>query len=156
MSADQATSGGRPITPAQGWRVDWLDPGRRTARLSDGRRALLVVVEGASTDWVVTIRGRRIPVEVRSWRERMLADAEGAAESAAGALEVHATLPGLVVAVNVSAGQDVAEGDSLLTIEAMKMQNEVRAPRPGRVADVAVEPGRVVASGALLLRLDPS
>ena len=48
----------------------------------------------------------------------------------------------------------MAEGEPLLTIEAMKMQNEVRAPRPGRVMEVAVAAGQPVATGALLLRLE--
>jgi biotin carboxyl carrier protein len=66
---------------------------------------------------------------------------------------VKATLPGLVVAVAVQAGVDVAEGDPLLTIEAMKMQNEVRAPRAGQIVEVSVAAGQTVATGAPLLRL---
>ena len=140
--------------PPDGWRVEWLDAERRVARLTDGERSILAVVEGAGSEWVVTLHGRRIGVRVRSWRERMLDEAEGAARTHGGPLEVRATLPGLVVAVTVAAGEEVAEGDRLLTIEAMKMQNEVRAPRAGRVAEVAVEAGRVVATGAVLLRID--
>src|SRR5918992_1154974 len=115
-------AGGRP-TPPEGWRVEWLDAGRRVARLTDGERSILAVVEGAGSEWVVTLRGRRIGVRVRSWRERMLDEAEGAARTHGGPLEVRATLPGLVVGVAVATGDDVAEGDPLLTIEAMKMQN---------------------------------
>jgi biotin carboxyl carrier protein len=84
----------------------------------------------------------------------MLDEAEGTSRSHDGPLEVRATLPGLVVSVAVAAGDEVAEGDRLLTIEAMKMQNEVRAPRAGRVAKVSVEAGQAVATGAVLLGLD--
>jgi acetyl-CoA/propionyl-CoA carboxylase biotin carboxyl carrier protein len=51
-------------------------------------------------------------------------------------------------------GDEVAEGATLLTIEAMKMQNEVRAPRAGRVSGVAVAVGRKVVAGASLLRIE--
>jgi biotin carboxyl carrier protein len=154
MTAYDVTVEGEPATPPDGWRVEWLDAERRIARLTDGDRSIVAVVEGAGTDWVVTLHGRRIAVRVRSWRERTIDEAEGASRSHGGPLEVRATLPGLVVAVAVAVGDEVAEGDRLLTIEAMKMQNEVRAPRDGRVAEVAVEGGRVVATGAVLLRLD--
>jgi biotin carboxyl carrier protein len=93
-------------------------------------------------------------VEVRTWRERVLAEAEGARRDDAGPIEVKATLPGLIVAVAVAAGDEVEEGMPLLTIEAMKMQNEVRAPRAGRVIEVVVGPGQTVATGAALLRLE--
>lgn len=153
MTDYDVTVADEPVDPLEGWRVEWLDPGR-VARLTDGDSSLLAVVEGAGSDWVVTLRGRRIPVRVRSWRERMIDEAEGTSRTHGGPLDVRATLPGLVVAVAVAAGDEVGEGDRLLTIEAMKMQNEVRAPRAGRIAEVAVEAGRVVATGAVLLRLD--
>jgi biotin carboxyl carrier protein len=145
---------GDPVVPAGGWRLDWADPARGIARLSDGDRSQLVLVEGQATEWTVTLRGRRIPVTVRSWRERVLADAETEGPSQAGPVEVRATLPGLVVAVAVAPGDEVSEGAALLTIEAMKMQNEVRAPRAGRIIELEVAPGQTVATGAALLRLE--
>ncbi len=145
---------GEPIDVAEGWRLDWVDATHGVARLTDGEHSVLVLAEGHGTDWTVTLRGRRIPVTVRSWRERILAEAETEARSHAGPVEVRATLPGLIVTVAVAAGDEVQEGAALLTIEAMKMQNEVRAPRAGRVVDVEVAPGQTVATGAGLLRLE--
>ena len=113
-----------------------------------------ILVEGVGSDWTVTLRGRRIDATVQSWRERLFAEAEGAARAHTGAVTMKASLPGLVVGIRVAPGDDVAEGQSLLTIEAMKMQNEVRAPRAGRIGSVAVEAGRVVATGDVLLTLE--
>lgn len=145
---------GEAVDPADGWRFEWVDPGHGVGRLSDGERSMAVLAEGQGSDWTVTIAGRRIPVTVRSWRERVLAEAETEARAHAGPVEVRATLPGLIVAVAVAAGDEVDDGAGLLTIEAMKMQNEVRAPRAGRVIEVAVAPGQTVATGAALLRLE--
>jgi acetyl/propionyl-CoA carboxylase alpha subunit len=142
------------VGPADGWRLEVVDPARGIGRLVNGKASVPVVVEGTGSDWVVTLRGRRIPVAVRSWRERILAEAETAAAAHGGPIAVTATLPGLIVAVAVSVGEDVAEGALLLTIEAMKMQNQVRAPRAGRVIEVSVEAGATVATGAPLLRLE--
>lgn len=145
---------GEPASPADGWQLEWVDRPRGVARLFDGERWMAILVEGAGSHWVVTLRGRRIGVDVRSWRERIMAEAETAARSHSGPVEVRATLPGLVVAVAVAIGDEVDEGSPLLTIEAMKMQNEVRAPRAGRVIEVAVSSGQTVATGVALLRLE--
>lgn len=146
--------GDRSVEPAAGWRLEWNDRASGMARLTDGERSLAVLVEGSGPDRVVTFRGRRIEVSVRSWRERLLAEAERAAQVHGGPIVVKATLPGLVVAVAVNEGDEVEEGAPLLTIEAMKMQNEVRAPRAGRIVELAVAPGRAVATGAALVRLE--
>jgi 3-methylcrotonyl-CoA carboxylase alpha subunit len=143
-----------PVQPATGWTLTWLDADAGLARLSDGSRSELCLVEGSGMDWVVTLRGRRIPVSVRTWRERVLADAESASRRHDGPIEVRATLPGLVVAIAVQEGDEVQSGTTLLTIEAMKMQNAVRAPQAGRVSAVAVAAGQAVAAGAPLLRIE--
>ncbi len=135
-------------------RLELDDDDRGTGRLVTDRSVVPVIVEGSGSDWVVTLRGRRIPVTVRSWREEVLAEAETAASAHSGPIDVKATLPGLVVAVAVAVGDDVSEGTSLVTIEAMKMQNEVRAPRAGRVIELSVGQGETVATGAALLRLE--
>jgi len=145
---------GEMATPITGWTLSWVDRSAGVARLTDGTESINCLVEGAGSDWVVTLRGRRIPVTARTWRERVLAEAESAAARDAGPVEVRATLPGLVVAVAVSDGDEVAEGAALLTIEAMKMQNEVRSPRAGRVVAVTVAAGQTVAAGASLLRIE--
>jgi acetyl/propionyl-CoA carboxylase alpha subunit len=144
---------GTVMAPADGWRLEWIDPLHGIARLVGAGRSIAVLVEGADSDWVVTLGGRRIPVTVRSWRERILAAAETEARAHGGPVEVRASLPGLIVAVAVAEGDVVADGASLLTIEAMKMQNEVRAPRAGRVLEVQVAMGETVAAGAPLVRL---
>lgn len=154
MNDYEVRVGDDPVEPAPGWRLEWDDPAHGLARLVDGERSIPVIVEGSGPERTVSLRGRRVPVTVRTWRERTLAEAERAARVHAGPIAVKATLPGLIVAVVVVEGDEVEEGDPLLTIEAMKMQNEVRAPRAGRVIEVTVVSGQAVATGAALLRLE--
>jgi biotin carboxyl carrier protein len=71
----------------------------------------------------------------------------------AGAGDVTAPLPGLVSTVRVQSGQAVEEGQVLLILEAMKMENEIVAPKAGTVAEIAIRPGTTVAAGDLLIRL---
>jgi len=154
MSDLEITVDGFIVEAAAGWSLSWLDRDAGIARLTDGTRSEMCLVEGSGSDWVVTLRGRRIPVTVRSWRERVLADAESATRQAGGPVVIRATLPGLVVGVAVEDGAEVGEGTILLTIEAMKMQNEVRAPRAGRVTSISVMAGHTVVAGASLLRIE--
>jgi len=58
--------------------------------------------------------------------------------------------------VEVHEGQEVAEGQLLLIIEAMKMENEIRAPMAGRVKQVLVQAGARVAEGEPLVVLEPA
>ncbi|WP_416954750.1 biotin carboxylase N-terminal domain-containing protein [Nocardioides sp. T5] len=61
-----------------------------------------------------------------------------------------APMPGTVVAVKVETGAEVAAGDVVLVLEAMKMQHTVTAPHDGTVTEINVEPGSQVASGEVL------
>ena len=76
-----------------------------------------------------------------------------AGQSLAAGEAVKAPLPGVVLAVRVSAGQSVKKGDILCVIEAMKMENEVLAPRDGTVAQVVATKGGAVDTGAPLIVL---
>lgn len=59
-------------------------------------------------------------------------------------------MPGTIFKMNVKNGQTVKEGDVLLILEAMKMENEIMAPKDGTVTNVNVQEGASVESGTLL------
>jgi biotin carboxyl carrier protein len=63
-------------------------------------------------------------------------------------------MPGLVVRVDVVAGQAVAAGAGVVVLEAMKMQNELRAAVPGKVVSVRVQPGQAVEKGQVLVEFE--
>ena len=76
-----------------------------------------------------------------------------APKAAAGTNSVTAPLPGSVTVVNVKAGDAVKAGQTLIIIEAMKMENEVLAPADGTVTAVHVSGGQAVQQGDALLDL---
>jgi biotin carboxyl carrier protein len=105
---------------------------------------------GPGGPYVVNVGPREYLVELRDprqWRQR------GSSLEAEGPQEITAPMPGKIVKVLVTEGQDVKRDQGLLVIEAMKMQNELRAPRAGRVERVYMAEGRGVESGARLVLL---
>lgn len=81
------------------------------------------------------------------------APAAPAAVAVAAGEPVKSPMPGNILKINVAAGQAVKEGDVLIVLEAMKMENDVVAPRDGTVAQVVVSKGAVVETGTTLVVL---
>ena len=73
----------------------------------------------------------------------------GAAPAGAGE-QVKSPMPGNILSVNVNVGDTVAEGQVLMILEAMKMENEIMAPKAGKVTSMNVQKGATVESGTLL------
>ena len=79
------------------------------------------------------------------------APAAAAAPVAVAAGEpVKSPMPGNILKINVTQGQQVSEGDVIMILEAMKMENEIVATRSGTIAQIAVSKGAVVETGAVL------
>ena len=96
-------------------------------------------------DIVAYVRGTAIAGNVGARRGR------GGIASAHGVQRILAPMPGKVLRVLVSPGDEVRARQPLVVIEAMKMENELSSPRDGRVTDVAVAPGVSVEAGRLLV-----
>ena len=68
--------------------------------------------------------------------------------------EIKAPMPGLILEINVKEGQDVKEGDPLLILEAMKMENVITSPREGVVKSLHVKQGETVDKDSLLIAFE--
>ena len=119
--------------------------------LIDGRSYVIDVEPGKDGDPVAELGGVALPVKLTDPRKVLLSARRGAEST--GPLAVRAPIPGKVVKVLVKAGDDVAAGQGLVVIEAMKMENELRAPRAGKVASVAAVDGRTVEAQEVVLTL---
>ncbi len=116
------------------------------------------------------VNGERIPIaisregmalEVFIGPDRYSAEIERSAGSLtqsgptiAGEVQLRAPMTGQVTEVLVAAGDQVEEGDPLLVMVAMKMNNEIRSPATGRIIEVSVEAGDAVDQGDLMLVID--
>ena len=101
-------------------------------------------LEGGITE--VTVNGKAYKVEMEH-----KAAPKAAAEAPAGGKKVVSPLPGSIIKVLVAEGQAVKKGDTLLTLESMKMENTVAAECDGTVTKVAVTAGQTVMQDDLLV-----
>jgi biotin carboxyl carrier protein len=98
----------------------------------------------------ISIEGQRFVFEIddsRQWKR----STRGASAQSGGS--VVAAMPGKIVRVLVSVGDQVTAGQGILVVEAMKMQNELKAPREGRVTAIEVRENDSVNAGALLVTI---
>jgi biotin carboxyl carrier protein len=104
-----------------------------------GRRRFEVVVDG----WRFEVTTE--PADRAELRDRAV---RGAAEAGAGSdTTLRAQIPGRITRVWVVDGETVEQGQRLMAVEAMKMENEIRAPHAGAVRNIRVEPGARVERG---------
>lgn len=101
----------------------------------------------------VFLLGRRFDCVVEDERLASIREVAGVAVAAAGA-EVRAPMPGLVVRLNKKVGDAVKRGESLIIVEAMKMENELPASDDGVIKQIHVEPGQTVDKGDLLISIE--
>ncbi len=116
---------------------------------------LAAVTEGGPLK--VLVDAKEYEVELKGAPSTARRPARGAPKRPAppgGAGAITSQMAGRIIRVDVEPGQEVKEGDVLLIIEAMKMENEVTAPASGTVKEVAVAAGARVSEGDLLIILD--
>jgi biotin carboxyl carrier protein len=104
--------------------------------------------------WEVLLRGKQFSVLVEDERERRLRLAAGTAAIQTGLYSLQAPMPGLVIEIPVEEGMNVEEGDVLVVLESMKMQNELTAPRSGMVSKINISENDNVERKQVLLILE--
>jgi pyruvate carboxylase subunit B len=130
-------------------------PGSPLCHLLVGGESWTVAVEPGDGPgrWALGVVGERVAVEALDERSAQRRAQAAPRAGPTASRTVKAPMPGLIVRIEVVAGQPVLAGAGLVVVEAMKMENELRAPHSGVVATVHVAVGQAVERGAPLVTL---
>jgi biotin carboxyl carrier protein len=119
----------------------------------DGRSHEAYIYQAEDDNWHVLLHGRLYPVTVEDEREKRLRAAAGGGVAETGEYHLRAPMPGLVVAIPVTEGQEIKKGQVILILESMKMQNELKSPRDGTIGRIRVKGGESVEQKQTLLSI---
>lgn len=134
-------------------RVDAFHHDHGTISLLVGTKSYSVQLDERGNGMRVHLRDSVFPLEILDERRARMRRPPGRL-TADGRLPLLAPLPGQVVAILKGPGQAIREGEGVLVVEAMGMQNEVRSPQDGKVVEIAVTVGQSVEGGATLAVVD--
>jgi biotin carboxyl carrier protein len=127
------------------------NPNPNTYILSEGDRSARIVYDGKNA---VLLNGRQYDVVIQSERDLLLRKYATAGQQGITRSEIRAPMPALVVGVEVAVGDTVEEGQGLIVLEAMKMENELRAHRAGTVKEIHTAKGKTVEKNEILIILE--
>ncbi|MEW6363614.1 MAG: biotin/lipoyl-containing protein [Acidobacteriota bacterium] len=131
--------------------VDLRQVDSHTVSLLLGSRSFVVHISRDASRTLAVVGGHRFCLEEPAAESARAAAGAGSADG-----EIKAPMPGLVTKVHVAQGAVVKAGESLVVVEAMKMENEMRAPFRGVVAKVHVQAGQQVDAFQALVEVEPA
>jgi propionyl-CoA carboxylase alpha chain len=133
-----------------GAKIIW-QPGDSVMRVTEDNRQFVIQITRKHGGYEITHGGARVLVTVRSRRAAELAALMPAKVAADTSKFLLCPMPGLVVSINVSQGQQVEAGETLAVVEAMKMENVLTAERAGTVKSVNAKKGDSLALDDVIL-----
>ncbi len=103
---------------------------------------------------VLNINGNNYEVSIRDKNDLLLQKLGIRAGGASAVQQVKAPMPGLIISVSVDKGDEVKKGDTLLILEAMKMENVIKSPRDGKIKSIAAELKKAVEKNQVLVEFE--
>lgn len=104
--------------------------------------------------YTLKVNGNRFSVKIENELDFLISDMGLSLGEDSFENKIHAPMPGLILEVNVSVGQEIKANEPLCVLEAMKMENSLLAPADGIVKAVHVKKGETVEKGVLLIELE--
>ena len=120
----------------------------------DGRSHRLVAARKGKGEWDLHLNGSGMTARVLDERARKIAAMAAVSQGPKGPKPVSAPMPGMIMKVEVAVGDEVAAGQGVVIIEAMKMENELKADGAGTVKAVRVTAGQAVEKGTVLIEFE--
>ncbi len=145
------------LTKADLAETDLLEVSENTFHALAGHKSYdvrLVTSDFLRKRYVLIVNGTRYEVAIADDLDVLIQEMGFALSEAESITAIEAPMPGLILEINVTAGQEVQENDTLLILEAMKMENSIVSPRDGLVKSISVAPGDTVEKKQVLIEFE--
>ena len=104
-------------------------------------------------EYTITVNSNTYTVKISNELDALIKEMGFSVGTAKKANHIKAPMPGLILSINVKEGQEVTEGETLMILEAMKMENSITAPKDGIIKLVNVKSGGAVEKGELMIEM---
>ena len=116
--------------------------------------AQLLEADYQNKRFAIRIEGSRFDVQLNDEYDQLIKRLGLHVQAGLKVSEIKAPMPGLVLEISVKEGEEVAEGQTLLSLEAMKMENVIKAPAAATIKSVNAQKGEAVEKGFVLIDME--
>jgi biotin carboxyl carrier protein len=142
------------LSPAQ---LDAVPSGKRKYHILNGPVSLhaeILETDFAQKRYVIKVNGNIYEVRLQDVMDQLVNRLGLSIKTAHRVKDIKAPMPGLVRRIDVTIGQEIKEGDPILILEAMKMENVLKSPGEGRIAKILISEGAPVEKGQVLVEVE--
>lgn len=146
-------------TTLNGTSVDWdlievRDNTFHIIKDSKSYNATLISFNAEDKTMVLNVNGNDYEISIKDKNDLLLQQLGINVKTSSAIQSLKAPMPGLIINVSVKAGDEVKKGDTLLILEAMKMENVIKSPRDGKIKKVSVELKKPVEKNQVMLEFE--
>ena len=146
-------------TNLNGTAVDWdlIEVRENTFHIIKDNKcynATLISFNAEEKTMVLNVNGNDYEISIKDKNDLLLQQLGISANTSWAVQFIKAPMPGLIINVSVNVGDEVKKGDTLLILEAMKMENVIKSPRDGKVKKISVELRKAVEKNQVMLEFE--
>ena len=146
-------------TTLNGTTVDWdlIEVRENTFHIIKDNKsynATLISFNAEEKTMVLKVNGNDYEISIKDKNDLLLQQLGISAKSSSAVQFIKAPMPGLIINVSVNIGDEVKKGDTLLILEAMKMENVIKSPRDGKIKKVNVQLRNPVEKNQVMLEFE--
>jgi len=145
------------LTEEQAKEIDVVQLGNKQFHLLKDNRSFQIEIlkeDFFKRTYTIKVNEFEFEINISTPLEKLIKELGFELGSSKKVSEIKAPMPGLILSLKVEEGQEVEEGQSLLILEAMKMENNFSSPRAGIIKSIAVKEGQAVDKGQILIEFE--
>ena len=121
--------------------------------LIDNKSYLVTAKKNNSSEFTITILGKVIETKIQTALQEK-ASSLIKSSKVNHLTSIKSPMPGMILKIKIKVGDEVVQGNSLIILEAMKMENDIRTPVSGKIKEIKINEGQVVEKGVILLVIE--